>query len=475
MKTSVKVIFGVYGAIAGLWLAGSAYFLARSGDEPAGTDAVPAGLALSPEENAYGLFGQLLDLRQTNLDFTVANDYLQGRTNGPLAAAEVDALVAAHSNLYACVDRIITCRGFRPPDGQGRREGVSRLFDHVAMKLLQTKAVREIERGEIDTAHRTLDTLSELGRFIAGTESYVGYLVGTSYRGVAFNTGTRPQFVATADRAWFDHLMAEALDVETNAVALLQRAAAGERLMWQEQLQMLATNEILQTDAMLKTGLSGFAWLMRNHRENGSPAFWNDRPAHIDWTRVRQQCGIALLSCCAGYARYSFKPRKTFAAGCAKLDEFIRKIGTSGYDPDYARQKTEGWRFESLNPCHENWLGQVTALDRSHNSVYAKRFSLLFGMRAGRLRIACLHYRKEHGRLPETLAELVPVFIAEIPVDPYDGEAIRYNAEHGYFWTKGPEGQFDGKVEFDQDGCPHWKNRNYAFVHLIDDLKPKRR
>ena len=46
--------------------------------------------------------------------------------------------------------------------------------------------------------------------------------------------------------------------------------------------------------------------------------------------------------------------------------------------------------------------------------------------------------------------------------------------DHGYFWTPGPDGAFDGKVDFAKDGYPMWKNRNYHFVQLLDTTKMNR-
>ena len=101
-------------------------------------------------------------------------------------------------------------------------------------------------------------------------------------------------------------------------------------------------------------------------------------------------------------------------------------------------------------------------------SVYKSHFRSLFAWRSGCLRLACEDYRSAKGRFPTMLAELVPDFIAAVPRDPYDGRPIRYNAERGYFWTPGPDGVFDGKVDFAKDGYPTWKNRNYHFVQLLD-------
>ena len=98
----------------------------------------------------------------------------------------------------------------------------------------------------------------------------------------------------------------------------------------------------------------------------------------------------------------------------------------------------------------------------------------MFCCHASRLRLAFEDFRLAKGRYPTELAEFVPDCIAAVPLDPYDGEPIRYNSEHGYFWTPGPDGTFEGKVDFDKDGYPRWKNRNYHFVQLLDTAKRNR-
>jgi hypothetical protein len=47
-------------------------------------------------------------------------------------------------------------------------------------------------------------------------------------------------------------------------------------------------------------------------------------------------------------------------------------------------------------------------------------------VRCTRTAIACELFRIEHDRWPESLEHLVPTFLAEVPVDPFDGEALRY-------------------------------------------------
>ena len=82
--------------------------------------------------------------------------------------------------------------------------------------------------------------------------------------------------------------------------------------------------------------------------------------------------------------------------------------------------------------------------------------------------LACRSFRAKHGALPASLDELVPEFLDEVPRDPYDGEKLRWNAEKGYIWTKGRDGNFDGVVEFYPDGRPRWEKFNYHWVQLLN-------
>ena len=51
--------------------------------------------------------------------------------------------------------------------------------------------------------------------------------------------------------------------------------------------------------------------------------------------------------------------------------------------------------------------------------------------------VACNRFAREKGRWPETLAELVPDLLSEVPRDPYDGAPFRYSAEKGLVWAVG--------------------------------------
>jgi len=58
-------------------------------------------------------------------------------------------------------------------------------------------------------------------------------------------------------------------------------------------------------------------------------------------------------------------------------------------------------------------------------------------------------YRKENGRYPENLQQLVPKYLPSVPVDPYDGKPIRYRRLQKGFkvWSVGGNRKDDGGVK----------------------------
>lgn len=56
------------------------------------------------------------------------------------------------------------------------------------------------------------------------------------------------------------------------------------------------------------------------------------------------------------------------------------------------------------------------------------RVRLLARGRLARLAVALAAFRVETGEYPESLSQLVPEYLAAIPIDPYSGQALRYHA-----------------------------------------------
>lgn len=87
----------------------------------------------------------------------------------------------------------------------------------------------------------------------------------------------------------------------------------------------------------------------------------------------------------------------------------------------------------------EQWqtrLGQVMTSLRASNTptpfgVFVTPWRLRWGdqnalVRSAVVALATERYRLKHGRWPDTLDMLVPAFLPEVPIDPYDGRPLRY-------------------------------------------------
>lgn len=58
---------------------------------------------------------------------------------------------------------------------------------------------------------------------------------------------------------------------------------------------------------------------------------------------------------------------------------------------------------------------------------------------ATRLLVACHQFRAANGMFPDTLQELVPIYLAELPRDPYDGRPFRYEASQKILYSVGSD------------------------------------
>jgi hypothetical protein len=68
--------------------------------------------------------------------------------------------------------------------------------------------------------------------------------------------------------------------------------------------------------------------------------------------------------------------------------------------------------------------------------------------------IACERFRSKHGRWPDTLNQLVPEFMDELPIDPFDGKPIKATRTKEGFtvYSSGYDGKDDGGTLHDQNG-----------------------
>ena len=83
----------------------------------------------------------------------------------------------------------------------------------------------------------------------------------------------------------------------------------------------------------------------------------------------------------------------------------------------------------------------------SLDGLFAKKCEEDFSIIGTQLLMAVKAYQIETGRLPNSLNELVPEYISEIPKDPFDGNLIRYSADKKMIYSVGGDLKDSGGSE----------------------------
>lgn len=115
-----------------------------------------------------------------------------------------------------------------------------------------------------------------------------------------------------------------------------------------------------------------------------------------------------------------------------------------------ARFREIGRRLDNLSPLHLVAKTLAPALSRiaDLNLRYRAHMDL------ARTALAIERHRLATGKLPEQLPDLVPAYLAEVPIDPFDGQPIRYRrTEPGYVvYSIMEDGQDNGGKEKEEVG-----------------------
>ncbi len=119
-------------------------------------------------------------------------------------------------------------------------------------------------------------------------------------------------------------------------------------------------------------------------------------------------------------------------------------------------EKDEGRTMGIFSP----YIMRIMILHGGRRAFYRATEPVILGARANTFRecaqiaIAIKRYQLAHGKLPDSLAQLVPAFIPEIPTDPFNGKPLQYGQENGgfYVYSVGPDLTDDGGMERNEKG-----------------------
>ncbi len=148
--------------------------------------------------------------------------------------------------------------------------------------------------------------------------------------------------------------------------------------------------------------------------------------------------------------RYLFKPNTTKAAFAEVYRSAITNAPLSYADMSfYDVESMVGVgqnKFKMM--LSPNAVGRILAaiMVPALDGMLERRCRLECELVATRLLLAVQTFKKDTGLRPATLHDLVPKYIDAIPVDAFDGQPFRYNAEKGVLYSVGEDGKDSGGI-----------------------------
>jgi len=114
----------------------------------------------------------------------------------------------------------------------------------------------------------------------------------------------------------------------------------------------------------------------------------------------------------------------------------------SGASDEYLRKRgDDGERSRRSNPVGRILLGFLTP---SFERMALRKCTRQAEQRGTMVLVALRRYKLKYDVYPAGLGALVPEFLVAVPIDPYDGEPMRYSRRRGVFWLVGEDLVDDG-------------------------------
>ncbi len=316
----------------------------------------------------------------------------------PAAMPAAQAVLYAFEGRRAILDQV-TEAARRPHAHYDIRyaDGPNAILPHLALHKsmavqLRTRAAARVAAGDTAGAAEDIDTMLRLAELTGEDPTLIGYLVRVAIQNIASSAF----WDGTSQHAWSE---AQLVAFQQRFAALKQRDALvqafrGERLFGKTTFELMREGrldpEMLGAMDSGRDGVIGAvmpkAWLLQNQAYH---------------SRVMDQVVDAL--------QHSDPERGIGAKGSAWEKERI-----DGWLVDTTRQRYHPYRIftHMLLPA----LAQVHA--KADRSLTTARLAMAVA--------ALERHRLANGGYPKALADLVPRFLPAVPLDPMDGQPLRY-------------------------------------------------
>lgn len=141
---------------------------------------------------------------------------------------------------------------------------------------------------------------------------------------------------------------------------------------------------------------------------------------------------------------YFYKPNKTKLLW---IENYRINVDNASKD-SYAQlvQPKEIIAFKWMDVFTDNCIGNVlfSSYSTYFTGINAKAFGEAFHIEEAQILLALKAYKQDTGRMPDSLQDLVPEYLDELPIDPYDGKIVRYSPEKKIIYSVGSDLVDDG-------------------------------
>ena len=200
-------------------------------------------------------------------------------------------------------------------------------------------------------------------------------------------------------------------------------------------------NKYIEGRFGLQRVLEGEYMTIVNSQEEMGRAFLSDTfPVDGDFLAHAERAGYAkLLEPFMIKSLYYYKPNKTAELFMEVFKNLLQNSFANSYaQVNHPQRKSSPW-YSML--FMENRYGIMMAgiPGISLDSVFSKKFEEHFSVRTTQILLALKAYKRDNGRLPDSLNNLVPVYISALPQDPFDGKMMKYSADKRVVYSTGKD------------------------------------
>lgn len=381
--------------LASVW----AWRLSSDLDDPGDADLLPAAApALAVDDNAYvGLADAIAAAAQADPEWLT-------RTPGSAPEGwDAARLTSAEgAQVFARTREALSRPALRFP-AAGVEDEVSTQLSALA-RVLDTRSRLYAERRELAEAFDDALLIIQLGERLATGEgvALVPALVGARVQELGYARVRSllevPEVDAPRLRAWI--------------------AAMGDRPIGADARRRVWAGEYASFKALFRAGL---------REQRGEVPSW-------------------MGSVHAGYFFQENRTLAKIAQGYRRLRDAADTCGEGLEAPDAD--------MRALDYVRPNAVGEILARVAAPDfGGYIEQFCALEVRRqATRSVMALRAYRLEHGRDAAELGVLVPAFLDTLPIDPFDGQALRYSRDAKRVWSVGRDGVDAGGDSEDREG-----------------------